>query len=220
MVLTVSFALAIASLTIESVRISKYPYPLERKMQAFMISIAASTVLVKLIVYKKNDVPKMFEEILIIEKDMALNKNKEMQRIYVENLNTAIKYVILYEFLINSVNVASIAFQLITVSDYTKLIFAVIFFCLQVNQIFIIAITANEIQVQSVAVATNAYNSNWYEEYNKEIRQMMSMIILRAQKPAELTIGPFTPMTTDTAITVMKAAYSYVTLMVDSLGKK
>ncbi|XP_030758241.1 odorant receptor Or2-like [Sitophilus oryzae] len=87
---------------------------------------------------------------------------------------------------------------------------------MHVTQIFIFAITANEVQLQSIAVATMAFKCNWYEEYNKEIRQMILMIILRAQKPAVLTIGPYKPMTTQTAVMVMKAAYSYATMMMHS----
>ncbi|XP_030767716.1 odorant receptor 49b-like [Sitophilus oryzae] len=209
----------------------------------------------KVLIFTKNKLPEMFEEVFSTEDDMTLNKDKEMQRIFkltgyhlrtfrslssednsflrlrsliiehqktlrfVENLNEAIKYAVLFEFVMGSLSLASVTFQLITVSEYTKLIFAGILFCFQIIQIFIFAITANEIQVQSVAVATNAYMSPWYNE-NKKIRQMIAMIILRAQKPAVITIGPFKPMTPETAIMVMKSAYSYVAVMKESLVKK
>lgn len=59
-------------------------------------------------------------------------------------------------------------------------------------------------RLQSLAVANAAYNSLWYNE-NKNVKAMLQIMIIRTQRPLTMTIGPFSPMTTDTIVTVSSA---------------
>ncbi|XP_030750821.1 odorant receptor Or2-like [Sitophilus oryzae] len=84
-------------------------------------------------------------------------------------------------------------------------------------QIFVLAYSTNEVKDQSLAIYSALWNSLWY---NTDQSTKKSIIIMMAasQRPLLLTIGPFGPMTLDSAIAVMKAAYSYATLMANTMG--
>ncbi|KAF7271071.1 hypothetical protein GWI33_016031 [Rhynchophorus ferrugineus] len=139
---------------------------------------------------------------------------KYHQRIirFVEKLNDSIKYLLLIEFLSSSLNIASVMYQLLSAQTLTDIIFSISYLMVLIGQLFILAWHANEIKVESVAVSDAAYDSSWYaSSYN--IKQMIQMVIMRSNKPLLLTIGPFNPLTTQTVISVINAAYSYVMIM-------
>ncbi|CAG9764174.1 unnamed protein product [Ceutorhynchus assimilis] len=96
---------------------------------------------------------------------------------FVQHLNDCTKYVILMEYGLSSLNMASVALNLI----------------------------------QSEAVADALYDSRWHL-LKKDGKQMVQIMIARAQRPLTLTIGNFGPMTTNSAVLVVKAAYSYVSV--------
>nr|WJJ63338.1 odorant receptor 38 [Pachyrhinus yasumatsui] len=67
--------------------------------------------------------------------------------------------------------------------------------------------------IKSQAVADAAYESRWYL-LNTKGKQLTQLIIQRAQqRPLTMTIGPFGPMTLESFVMIMKAAYSYVSIM-------
>ncbi|KAG5899389.1 hypothetical protein JTB14_036877 [Gonioctena quinquepunctata] len=96
----------------------------------------------------------------------------------VVDLNESLKYLMLLEFLMNSVQIASLLVQLLTSAEL------------------------------SIAL----YQSTWYE-HSTTVKKYIHMMMLRSQKPLTLQIGPFYPMTMATALSTMKAAYSYVTIL-------
>ncbi|XP_060533957.1 odorant receptor 30a-like [Cylas formicarius] len=130
---------------------------------------------------------------------------------YVSDLNHSIRYVILLEYLLNSLNVAAVSYQVI--SD--KLAFSALFYFIYLFvQTFVLGWSANEVKVQSEALSDALYESLWYEQ-NGRVRRMILYMIVRSQKPLILTIGPFDTMTTTSAVRIMKASYSYISLMVN-----
>ncbi|XP_030747766.1 odorant receptor Or2-like [Sitophilus oryzae] len=76
---------------------------------------------------------------------------------------------------------------------------------------FVLGWSTNEVKEQSIGISDAISKSCWYN-MNKSVQESMVLIMMRAQRPLVITIGPFGPMSIDTAITIMKAAYSYVTL--------
>ncbi|XP_030748219.1 odorant receptor 49b-like [Sitophilus oryzae] len=129
-------------------------------------------------------------------------------------MNESVKYVTLMEYLLNSFSVASVMFQLITIKSAVKFMFAFLFICMLVCQIFIFAWTANEIKEQSIALSDYIYKSPWYNS-SEEVKKLLAIMMIRAQKPLVVTLGPFSPMTSNTALTTIKAAYSYATVMLN-----
>nr|QXE93223.1 odorant receptor 44 [Eucryptorrhynchus scrobiculatus] len=129
---------------------------------------------------------------------------------FVNHFNECTKYVILMEFILTSLDMASASTNLIkTKSDKGWLL---LFFVLLLIQIMLIGWTSNEIKVESEAIADAVYESKWYL-LNKEANQLTQIMIARAQRPLLMTIGPFGPMTTNSVLMVLKAAYSYVSIM-------
>nr|QWT83552.1 odorant receptor 53 [Eucryptorrhynchus scrobiculatus] len=119
------------------------------------------------------------------------------------------------EFVLNSINVAAAALQIITVKTASEAVFALVFLILVVLQVFTLAWSANEINLQSTKIADAVYNSNWTDQ-SEEIKKIMYVILMRAQKPLELTIGPFGPINIESALLTMKGAYSFISLMMQT----
>ncbi|XP_060534062.1 odorant receptor 9a-like [Cylas formicarius] len=134
----------------------------------------------------------------------------EHQRIirFVTNLNESMKYIVLLEYLLNSLNVATVSVQLIVTKAASPIFFLGFLFA----QIFVLGWSANEIKVQSAALANALYASRWPDQ-PEFAQKLILVMIVRSQRPLELTIGPFDAMTTQTALRILKASYSYITLM-------
>ncbi|XP_023312069.1 odorant receptor Or2-like [Anoplophora glabripennis] len=71
---------------------------------------------------------------------------------------------------------------------------------------------ANEIMLESLNVSTAVYECGWYDE-PQNVKQMMLLVIQRANKALELDIGPFTTMTLRSFLGIIKATYSYLMVM-------
>ncbi|XP_060534047.1 uncharacterized protein LOC132706620 isoform X2 [Cylas formicarius] len=134
---------------------------------------------------------------------------------FADKLNASIKYLILVEYILNSLNVAAVSVQFITYDKKMLLLpFFYLFFLL--IQVFIMGIGANEISVESVNLSNALYFSPWYEQ-SEAAKKVILIIIARTQKPINLTIGQFRPMVIDSALAICKASYSYVTLMMHNV---
>ncbi|XP_060518134.1 uncharacterized protein LOC132696962 isoform X2 [Cylas formicarius] len=129
---------------------------------------------------------------------------------FVQNLNHSVKYMILMEYFLNSLNIAAVSVQVM--SDINMLASPFLSFGILFVETFVLGWTANEIKVQSLALSDALYDSPWYEQ-NKRIKKAILTMLVRAQKPLQMTIGPFDAMSTQSALTIIKASYSYITLM-------
>ncbi|XP_060516164.1 uncharacterized protein LOC132695731 isoform X2 [Cylas formicarius] len=141
----------------------------------------------------------------------------EHQRViaFVDRLNASIKFQILLEYLLNSLNVAAVSIQLITY-EKKMLLTPILYLGFLLIQVFVLGISANEIRIQSLAVSDAIYFSPW-EEQSEAAKKILLTVIARAQIPLELTIGPFGPMVIESALAICKASYSYVTLMMTNV---
>nr|QXE93238.1 odorant receptor 12 [Eucryptorrhynchus brandti] len=133
---------------------------------------------------------------------------------FIEELNEATKNVLLMSFLLNSIKVAAVLFQIMAVRKLAVLAFPIFYSFMLISEVFCLGWMCNEVKDQSLAIADAAYNTLWYNE-SKSVKLMLQIMIMRAQKPLTMTIGPFSPMSTDTIVTTLKAAYSYTTVMMD-----
>ncbi|XP_060518128.1 odorant receptor 7a-like [Cylas formicarius] len=133
---------------------------------------------------------------------------------FVAKLNKWIKYLVLLEFLLNSLNIATVSIQFITF-EKNMLASPILFFCVLFTQTFVLGWTANEIKCQSLVLADILYCCPWYDQSEK-IKSTLLIMILRAQKPLVLTIGPLDAMTIQSALAILKASYSYVGVMMNN----
>nr|WJJ63324.1 odorant receptor 24 [Pachyrhinus yasumatsui] len=199
-------------------------------LMGIILNIANQTTFYSLIIFaalrfrilqirikKFNFFAREFDGNIVLTIKKFIRAHQELIR-FVESLNEATKSVMLMEFLLNSVNVASVLIQIIRMQSFLELAFPVFYFALLIMQVFVLGWTANDIKLQSLAIADAIYESPWYEQ-NEAAKKLLHIMLLRAQRPLVLTIGPFNPMTTETALMTMKASYSYVTLMMKSYEK-
>ncbi|ERL93972.1 odorant receptor 47b [Dendroctonus ponderosae] len=184
-----------------------------------ILLIYAATQLEILQIRLRNCIEPEFSEtpsqMLIKEKVLLLRKLTQDHKYvidYVKHFNECTKYAILLEFLLTSLDTASVSVNIIKMKG-AELSWLLSFLVLLVMQISLIAWTCNEIQVQSMAIADAIFASRWYCLLDKEAIAYVHFMIVRAQKPLLMTIGPFGPMTTASALMVFKAAYSYVSIM-------
>ncbi|XP_060516103.1 odorant receptor 45b-like isoform X2 [Cylas formicarius] len=152
------------------------------------------------------------DDIFVILRHLIL-EHQEVNR-FVKKLNDCVKYLILMEYLLDSLNVAATSIQFITYDR--KMLASPIFYISHLFvQTFILAWNANEVKIQSLALADAIYDSPWYKQ-TMGVKKSLLTVILRAQRPLLLTIGPFDAMTTQSGLAIMKASYSYVTLMMNN----
>ncbi|XP_060518131.1 uncharacterized protein LOC132696961 isoform X2 [Cylas formicarius] len=83
--------------------------------------------------------------VLIVLRDLV----QEHQNVigFVEKLNNWLKYLIFWEFLLDSINIAAVSMQLIT-SEGKLLISPILFFCVLCSQTFILGWCTNEVKYQ------------------------------------------------------------------------
>ncbi|XP_050303426.1 odorant receptor Or2-like [Anthonomus grandis grandis] len=133
---------------------------------------------------------------------------------FVDKFNLAMRNILLIEFILNSVNIAAFIIRLLIMQNsFWMKIFLITICITQIFQLFVLAWHANELQIQSIMISDALFESEWYET-SKSVKSTIVFMMARSRKPLRLFVGPFFPMTINTAIATMKAAYSYVTLMV------
>nr|QXE93245.1 odorant receptor 19 [Eucryptorrhynchus brandti] len=153
-------------------------------------------------------------------KETFLNLVKEHQKIirYIDTFNQAMKYVMLFDFLQCSVQLATITLQLLVMEINAQNVFFVgEFMFTMIIRIVIYYFNANEVIFQSQALAMDLWQTNWYEQ-NAEVKKMMIFFMARAQRPLKFQIGPFGVMSLETFITILKATYSYMMLFINTSG--
>ncbi|XP_066249279.1 odorant receptor 10-like [Euwallacea similis] len=147
-----------------------------------------------------------------LEHTISLTKCHQSVIMLVRALNEAMEPLLLLEFLLSSINIATVAFQTISAHTLSDIIFCVCYLVVLFAQLNLLAWYGNEIYLESMAVSDSVYESPWTNK-STEVRSILRMIILRAQRPLALKIGPFLPLTTYAAIAVIKSAYSFITVM-------
>ncbi|KAF7265514.1 hypothetical protein GWI33_021087 [Rhynchophorus ferrugineus] len=150
----------------------------------------------------------VFEEIrhLIVQHQFIIR--------YVDDLNKVLRQVIFVEFVLNSVNQAAVMVQFILYSHtWMDRIFWLTYAFFLLVQLLVLTWHANEIHLQSLSISYSLYESHWYEQTHK-IKQIVNIVMMRSQKPLNIYIGSWYPMTLGSALVSLKTAYSYVTLIV------
>ncbi|XP_060534147.1 odorant receptor 49b-like [Cylas formicarius] len=128
---------------------------------------------------------------------------------YIQVVNEAFKATIFFEYAVISLILGMVLFQIIAgleASLNSTFGFVVI------SQLMLLSWTTDEIVVQSSELASALYESKWFEQ-NKKSMLFIRFMIMRCQKPISIDIGPFGPMTMFSAMSRLKLAYSYTSVM-------
>ncbi|GJQ70816.1 hypothetical protein Trydic_g743 [Trypoxylus dichotomus] len=131
---------------------------------------------------------------------------------YVKDLDKSMSRLMLIDFAVASMQMATLGLQMIVSGVGWQQLFALEFLVAMLIQLFLFYWHANEIILQSVKIATSIWESDWFE-YDEQIKKSLMLVMLRSQKPLTLSVGPFYSMSTETALTILRAAYSYVAVI-------
>ncbi|XP_017777947.1 PREDICTED: odorant receptor 4-like [Nicrophorus vespilloides] len=91
-------------------------------------------------------------------------------------------------------------------------VFAIEYLFAILIQMFIFYWYANDIIIESMKVAEAVWHTDFYE-FPLDVQKDLIIFMMRAQKPLTLKVGPFYPISTTTAISIIKVSYSYVALI-------
>ncbi|XP_060535246.1 odorant receptor 67c-like [Cylas formicarius] len=131
-----------------------------------------------------------------------------------DQLNQLFKKILLLEYSVSSMLMAAVLIQIFQGED---VMFNGIYFCFIFGQLTILSWNANEIKIQSSELSQSLYESRWFECRQAE-KMVIRIMMMRCQKPLTLTIGSFGAMTADVALSRIKLAYSYVSLVSGGSG--
>nr|QXE93252.1 odorant receptor 26 [Eucryptorrhynchus brandti] len=132
----------------------------------------------------------------------------------VEEVNACLKTVILLDFGISSFQLAMLVYQLLHLSGFKQI--AVFTFFLATNiQLCFLYWNGNEIFYKSQEIATSIQESDW-NTYPTKLVKMMLLVMVRAQKPVRLNIGPMGNVQISALFQIYKAIYSYLCLFANT----
>ncbi|XP_060526087.1 odorant receptor 22a-like [Cylas formicarius] len=179
----------------------------------FISCMIFATSLIKIMQIRFRKMVTYGDDVVVTLRDLVLEHQKVID--FVDQLNAAMKNLILLEYLLHSLNFASVSIQFIKSERNISMAFPVCYLGLLVVQTFFLGWNANEVKIQSLMMADALYESPWYEQ-TQEVKGLLLVALTRSQRPLTLTIGPFDAMTVESSLTIMKASYSYVTVMIQS----
>uniref|UniRef100_A0AAR5QE19 Odorant receptor n=1 Tax=Dendroctonus ponderosae TaxID=77166 RepID=A0AAR5QE19_DENPD len=135
---------------------------------------------------------------------------------YVDTFNDGMKYVMLFDFLQCSVQLATITLQLLVMKiNFQNVLFVGVFLITMVMRLVIYYFNGNEIIYKSQQLAIDIWMTDWYKQ-SHNVKHMILFFSIRAQRPLKFLIGPFGVLSLETFITIIKATYSYMMLFVNT----
>lgn len=113
----------------------------------------------------------------------------------VDNLQNIYDLTFLFSFVISSLIVCFIAFQLsVFEADYEAYAFNVPYFFMMGGQIFVLCIYGQKLIDSNLAVGDGVFECGWEDITDINIRKLLIIIILRTQKPKRFTAMNFAEM--------------------------
>uniref|UniRef100_A0AAR5PJW5 Odorant receptor n=1 Tax=Dendroctonus ponderosae TaxID=77166 RepID=A0AAR5PJW5_DENPD len=133
---------------------------------------------------------------------------------YVTYFNDAMGASMVFDFFQSSFQIAAILTQVLgNQITWVMFVFVSTFFVSMVFRLILYYYHANDVMYLSQRLSYSIWEANWFEQPNR-LKRMILMFILRTQKPLTYRIGIFSVMTLQSCIYILRATYSYITLMV------
>ncbi|XP_066247356.1 odorant receptor Or2-like [Euwallacea similis] len=132
---------------------------------------------------------------------------------YVNTYNKNMAYTMVFDFIQSSIQIASVITQISGNKITLMLVGSITMFIITTMlRLSLYYYHANELLILSQKLSHSIWESNWPDETPK-IKFMVLIFIMRVQKPLAFTIGPFSQMSIVSFISILKATYSYVMLI-------
>ncbi|ALC45694.1 Or67c [Drosophila busckii] len=128
-----------------------------------------------------------------------------------ENINVMYSFSLLLNFLMASMQICFIAFQ---VSDSTIEVILIycIFLMTSMVQVFLVCYYGDALIAASLRVGDAAYNQNWFQ-CSKVYCRMLRLLIMRSQRPATIRPPTFPPISLVTFMKVISMSYQFFALL-------
>ncbi|XP_060533764.1 odorant receptor 30a-like isoform X2 [Cylas formicarius] len=117
---------------------------------------------------------------------------------YINNVNGVFRSIVLIEYSISSVMLATSLLQVIAGHNVT---YNATHISVITSQLLLLAWSSDEIVVQSLELSSALYESKWYE-CERGSRILIGIMLMRCQKPLSIDIGSFGPMRIKSAMSV------------------
>ncbi|XP_030760016.1 odorant receptor 30a-like [Sitophilus oryzae] len=130
---------------------------------------------------------------------------------FVHKLNDSVKMFMLMNFLISSFQLSLVIYEIFLIPLVNRIPIFLFFVTLSI-QLFLIYNSAHEIKIQNENVGVAIFKSEWYA-LNPKVAKAMQMMMVRAQRPLVMTIGPMGEVNVTSLIQIFKAIYSYACLI-------
>ncbi|BFF97198.1 odorant receptor 67c [Drosophila madeirensis] len=128
-----------------------------------------------------------------------------------EHVNSLYNFSLLLNFLMASMQICFIAFQ-VTESTVEVIIIYCIFLMTSMVQVFLVCYYGDTLIATSLQVGDAAYNQKWFQ-CSKTYCQMLKMVIMRSQKPASIRPPTFPPISLVTYMKVISMSYQFFALL-------
>lgn len=129
-------------------------------------------------------------------------KRHEVLLEMVERLERIFSSSLSFSVLISAVSLSFPAVQAITAEDPADVMKC--FVCIQflILQIFLICFYGEKLKSSSLSISEGVMTSNWYECKDKRVVDALRMIVLRSQKPSQVTAMKFVSVSIETFASV------------------
>ncbi|SPP75605.1 odorant receptor 49b [Drosophila guanche] len=131
---------------------------------------------------------------------------------YVDKINGLTTMVFLFELLAFSALLCALLFMLIIVDSNGQLIIVCLYINMILAQILALYWYANELREQNLAVATAAYETEWFT-FEGPMRKNILFMIMRAQRPPSILLGNVRPITLELFQNLLNTTYTFFTVL-------
>ncbi|XP_016933675.3 odorant receptor 67c [Drosophila suzukii] len=128
-----------------------------------------------------------------------------------EHVNDLYSFSLLLNFLMASMQICFIAFQ-VTESTVEVIIIYCIFLMTSMVQVFMVCYYGDSLIAASLRVGDAAYNQKWFQ-CSKTYCSMLKLLIMRSQKPASIRPPTFPPISLVTYMKVISMSYQFFALL-------
>ncbi|KAH8277637.1 hypothetical protein KR018_002527 [Drosophila ironensis] len=131
---------------------------------------------------------------------------------YMDQINELTTMMFLFELLAFSALLCALLFMLIIVSGTSQIIIVCMYINMILAQILALYWYANELREQNLAVATAAYETEWFT-FDIPVRKNILFMMMRAQRPASIRLGNIRPITLELFQNLLNTTYTFFTVL-------
>ncbi|KAH8291480.1 hypothetical protein KR054_012180, partial [Drosophila jambulina] len=131
---------------------------------------------------------------------------------YMDHITELTTMMFLFELLAFSALLCALLFLLIIVNGTGQIIIVCMYINMILAQILALYWYANELREQNLAVATAAYETEWFT-YEIPVRKNIIFMMMRAQRPASIRLGNIRPITLELFQNLLNTTYTFFTVL-------